>query len=175
MIGRLAGLGKGTAIHEDLPVLIICFEENCNDLRSLDNLAGRGNGIEIHHAVPEATLGRMPFLQVSLTLLVQRFRRWQHGNLKSICGEVLKISNVGVTHGPDSRKVGLAIRSSRRRGRQIRFSVGSPRNPWRGVILPLCGHWHRQRGENDREHNRFPTLSPSERFPFFSPVEWYRY
>src|SRR5207249_1699173 len=105
MVGRLSRLGERTAIHEDLPVLIICLEENCNDLRSLDNLAGRGNGIEIHHAVPETTFGRMPLLQVSLTLLVQRFRRWQHGNLNSICAEVLKISNVGVPHGPDSGKV----------------------------------------------------------------------
>src|SRR5215467_10823422 len=122
MVGRLGGLGKRATIHENLPVLIICLEENCNDLRSLNNLAGRGNGIEIHHAVPEATLGRMPFLQVSLTLLIQRFRRWQHGNLNSIYAEVLKIFEA-VPGGPDSGKVGLAIRSSRRRGRQVRFSV----------------------------------------------------
>src|SRR5262249_42923289 len=119
---------------------------------------------------------RMPLLQVSLTLLVQRFRRWQHGNLNSICGEVLKISNVGVPDGPHSRKVRLAIRSSRRRGRQVGFPVRSPRNPWRGVILPLGGQWHRQRGEDDHEHDRFHIgyLLRNDLLPF-QLVEWYRY
>src|SRR5262249_14793989 len=53
-----------------------------NDLRRQDNLAGRGNGIEIRRAVPEATLGWMSLLQVRFALFAKRFCRRQHGNLK---------------------------------------------------------------------------------------------
>ena len=40
VVGRYVGFGERTTIYEDLAVLVIRLEENRNDLRSLDNLAG---------------------------------------------------------------------------------------------------------------------------------------
>src|SRR6266566_1304285 len=153
VIGRLAGLGQRTAIHEDLAVLIIGLEKNRNDLRSLDNLARRRNRIEIRYAVSEATLRWMTFLQVRFALLVERFCRRQHGNLNSIGAQVLKIF-VAVPDCPDARQVGLAIWSLRRRSREVRFSIRRPRNPGCGVVLPLCREWNGRPQKNDESQNR---------------------
>src|SRR5438105_5297997 len=107
--------------------MMICLEENRNHSRSLDDLARRANRIEIRDAVPETTLRWMAFLQVSLALLVERFRPWQHRNLNSTRAEVLEIFAIG--YCPDSRQIRLAIRGFRRGGREVRLSVGCPRNP----------------------------------------------
>src|SRR5262245_60441684 len=155
VVGRLARLRERTAIHEDLAVLVICLEENRNDLRRLDNLAGRGNGIEIRHAVSEATLGWMPVLQVLLPLFVGRFCCGQQGNFNSIRTQVLKIF-VAVPDRPDARQIGLAVRSLRCRSREVRFSVRSPRNPRCGIVLPLCGEWdvHPEKNDQSRDGSR---------------------
>src|SRR5207247_10461012 len=108
---------------------------------SLDNLARGCKRIEIRHAVSEARLGRMAVLTVRFALLVERFCRRQHGNLNSIGAQVLKIF-VAVPDRPDARQVGLAIRSLRRRSREVRFSIRRPRNPGCGVVLPLCREWN---------------------------------
>src|SRR6266571_3073312 len=131
---------------------MIRLEENRNDSRGLDNPAGRGMRVEIRHAVPEATLGWMAFLQVSLALLVKRFRPRQHGNLNSSRTEVLEIS--AVSGPPDSGQIRLAIRRLRRRGREVRFSVRRPRNPRGGVVQPLRGEWNVRRENDDESRNR---------------------
>src|SRR2546425_7865992 len=153
VVGRLGGLGQRTAIHKDLAVLIIGLEKNRNDLRSLDNLARRRNRIEIRHAVSEATLRWMTFLQVRLALLVERFCPRQHGNLNSIRAQVLKIF-VAVPHHPDARQVRLAIRSLRRRRREVWFAVRSPRNPRCRIVQPLCGEWDTHPEKNDESRDR---------------------
>src|SRR5207249_6261294 len=153
VVGRLGGLGQRTSIHKDLAVLIIGLEKNRNDLRSLDNLARRRYRIEIRHAVAEAALGRMAFLQVRFALLVERFCRRQHGNLNSIGAQVLKIF-VAVPDCPDARQVRLAIRSLGRRSREVRFSIRRPRNPGCGVVLPLCREWNGRPQKNDESQNR---------------------
>src|SRR5438093_1908980 len=153
VVGRLGGLGQRTSIHKDLAVLIIGLEKNRNDLRSLDNLARRRNRIEIRHAVSEATLRWMTFLQVRLALLVERFCPRQHGNLNSIRAQVLKIF-VAVPHHPDARQVRLAIRSLRRRRREVWFAVRSPRNPRCRIVQPLCGEWDTHPEQNDESRDR---------------------
>src|SRR5213593_4134384 len=131
---------------------MIRLEENRNDSGSLDNPAGRGMGVEIRHAVPEATLRWMAFLQVSLALLVERFRPRQHGNINSTRAEVLEI--LAVSGPPDSGQIRLAIRGLRRRGREVRFSVRRSRNPRGGVVQPLRGEWNEGRKKDDNSPSR---------------------
>src|SRR2546428_3226955 len=134
---------------------MIRLEQNRNDAGTLDNPAGRLVRVEIRHAVPQAMLGWMAFLQVFLALLIQRFRPRQHGDLDSTRAEVLEIP--GVSGLPDSGQIRLAIRRLRRRGREVRFSVRRSRNPGGWVMQPLCGQWHARRWKDYESHNRSRT------------------
>src|SRR5207247_9800057 len=91
---------------------------------------------------------------------------------------VLKIF-VAVSDRPDAGQVRLAIRSLRHRSREVRFSVGRPRNPRCGVMQPLRGERRRQHSEDYREHDRFHTVPPAARtalnFASFDWICWYRY
>src|SRR5262249_61980976 len=98
---------------------MVGLEENPNNCGSLNNPSGRLMRIQIHDPVPKTTLGRMALLQVSLSLLVERFRPGQHRYFDSIGTEILEILAAG-GGCPDSREIRLAIRRLRRRGGQVR-------------------------------------------------------
>src|SRR5438105_8967035 len=134
---------------------MIRLEENRKDARTLDNPAGRLVTVEIRHAVPEATLGWMAFLQVSFALLVERFRPRQHGDLNSTRAEVLEIFRVSGL--PDSGQIRLAIQGLRRPRREVRFSVRGSRNPRSGIVQPLRGEWSERREKDDQSQNRSRT------------------
>src|SRR5262245_22014118 len=127
---------------------MVGLEENRDDSRRLDNPAGRGKRVVIHHTMSKATLGWMAFLQIPFAFLVQRFRPWQHGDLDSARAEILK--ELSIRDPPDSRQVRFPIGSLRRRGRHVWFSVWSSRNSRSRVVHPLGREW-KESGENDNE------------------------
>src|SRR5213592_4050070 len=140
-IGGIGVPGKLTAVRENLAPGLNGFEKDHSDFEHghIENFEGIRGQKRSWNAARETPRPRIIEAVGFPPLVVDRLRFGEHHNLPWL--EILSDIVLIPIHSPDSRDVRLAVRSSRRRRREVGRTVRSSRNSWSFVVHPLCRGW----------------------------------
>src|SRR5881397_3041999 len=169
-------LRQRPAIHEDLPVGRVLFEQHDNQARHLKDFEGKRKRIDTRHPDRHATRLRRklaitlhPFFEKCVGRRTQQqiFRPEIFCHVEEVPWEDLVLDALWLAlrvgcGPPDARKIRFPIPSPGRARRQVRFSILSPRNVGRRIIQPLCRDRSccKERGQHDKRGVRFHDDSP---------------
>ena len=129
--------GEGPAIHEDLPEDGARLVEDDDEPRSLNDLPRRCHGIFFGNAGRQAEIVRIVLASGVHVLFVHFGRPGLERDFLQVRGDVDQVLKAG--DQPDAAEVRLAIRQSRRFGREVDFTVLRSRCSGGRDFQPLRG------------------------------------